>query len=91
LGLYIRTLFDWAATTWDYSLVDDWNTDKYFLVHIQEYFLKVYKLDNKDKDVLFQGKHKRTPEPLKDYQDRDIQAFVFFKISEREYNKLIVL
>jgi hypothetical protein len=85
---YLRTFFDWV-TTWDYSEVEDWNTDEYSLFNINEDFFKVHKLGKDDKDELFQGKYEWSPEPLSDYKDRQIQEYAYIKISEDEYNKLI--
>jgi hypothetical protein len=86
---YIRTLFDWVTTVWDYSIVDDWNTDEYSVIHIQEDFFRVHKLGKDDIDGLFQGKYEWSPEPLNDYEDREIQAYVYIRISEDEYVKLL--
>lgn len=86
---YIRALFDWATTTWDYSEVEDWNTDEYSLLGFKEEFFKIHKLEKDDKDALFLDKYEWSPEPLNDYKDSEIQAYVYIKISEEEYNKLI--
>lgn len=88
MELYIRTLFDWTTTAWNYSAVDDWNTEEYFLIHVQKGFFKVHKLGQDDIDGLFQGKYKWSPEPLKDFNEREIQAYVYMKISKDEYVRL---
>ena len=74
---YIRTLFNWVTTTWDYSIVEDWNTDEYSLIHTHKGFFKVHQLGKDDINGLFQGKYVWSPEPLKDYNDRQIQAYVY--------------
>jgi hypothetical protein len=86
--IYLRTLFDWVTKAWDYSIVNKWNTDEYSLIHDKKGFFKVHKLGKDDKDALFQGKYEWSPEPLSDYKDRQIQAYIYIKITEKEYNKL---
>lgn len=85
---YIKKLFQWATTAWDYDAVDDWNTDEYQLLTTDEGYLKVHLLGKDDKHGLFLGKYADSPEPLEDYEDREIHVNVYMKISEEEFKEL---
>lgn len=87
---YIKKLYEWAATTWDYSAVDDWQTVEYSLLEAGNECFKVHKLGKEDKRDLFLSKYAGNPETLKDYENRKIEAWVYIKITTEEYKRLLV-
>lgn len=84
---YIKALMSWSNDR-DYDAVEDWHTEEYYLVHAVEGHFKVHKLDKRDMRGLFYGGYVGSPEPLVDYDDREIIAYVYMKISREEYEKL---
>lgn len=85
---YIKKLFQWATSAWDYDAVDNWNTEEYELLETSEGYYKVHVLGKDDKHGLFLGKYTDSPEPLEDYEDREIHVNVYMKISKEEFNEL---
>lgn len=87
---YVRALFNWATTVWDYNAVDVWNTYEYSLIDAQGGYFKVHRLEKDDKDGLFGGRYSGSPGLLKNYGDIEIHAYVYIKITKEEYEKLSV-
>jgi len=85
---YVKKLFEWATTAWDYDAVEDWNTDEYSTIETQKGYFKVHKLGKDDKHGLFLGLYDDSPEPLEDYEDREIHAYVYIKITKEEFQKI---
>ncbi len=85
---YIKKLFEWATTAWDYNSVENWHSDEYNLLITDEGYLKVHILGKDDKRGLFLGEYTDSPEKLDDYEEREINAYVYIKITEEEFKKL---
>lgn len=100
MSRYMESLYKWATEVWDYENVE-WmpESEKFeeeflFVKDVDKngdvVFYKIHQLMGVEFGGLFRGEFDDSPMPLDGVDDMNVKAVVYFKITEEEYDDLMI-